>query len=169
MLKILITEATDAGGKFLVSSGAPKAGKTYALEDTTTGTNAQNRAFHALCQEYWRSNCYPRNGGNSFAEFRDIIKRDLGEGFEKFIYVEIDGVDPIIKEVKTFEEIPEAVRKDKRMKEMILGKLKSWTRYTVGQRKKVIDNLADEMIKCGVNSKKFDEILRGLDEKRLDR
>jgi len=33
----------------------------------------------------------------------------------------------------------------------------------------VIDNLIDEMIKCGVNSKKFDEILRGMDEKRLDR
>jgi phytoene/squalene synthetase len=42
------------------------------------------------------------------------------------------------------------------------GTLKSWAKYTKKERRETIDRLINTMIQCGVNSKKFDEILEGM-------
>ena len=148
----MIIQITPEG--FIPLSGdLPEVGKKYQLEDISEGTGEQNRAFHALCQEYWTSglHSYP---AKTFAEFREFIKRDLGAGFESFVYATPDG----IKKAKTLEEVPEEWRNAK----YCLGKLKSWGKYTKAQRISTIDRLISEMMQAGVNSRKFGEILGGM-------
>jgi hypothetical protein len=150
-MTILIT----APGEYIAqSSDVPIVGRGYALEDATTGTGAQNRAFHALIGEYFRTglHSYP---ARTFAEFRDYIKRDLGAGFESFVYACPDGV----KKVKTREEIPAEYNNAK----FALGRLKSWSDYTVKQRTETIDRLIAEMDQAGVNTPKYQEIRKGME------
>jgi len=159
-MKILIT----AEGQYTVESkDAPKTGFYYTLEDATKGTNAQNKTFHALVTVYWKSGVHPKYGGCGYHQFRDIIKRDLGVGFEAFVYASIVDGKPRINQVSSIDEIPEEIRLDPEMRTMIQGKLKSWGRYTKKERIRTIDNLIDDMAANGVNSDDFMEILKGLE------
>jgi hypothetical protein len=158
-MKILIT-GTET---FTPITGLPEVGRYYNLEDAATGTGAQNRAFHALCQEYWKSGCHPKYEGG-FSEFRDLVKRDLGAGFSEYVYATIKDGKPRIYRVKTFSEIPEEIREDPDMRKMIRGKLKSWGEYTKKERQETMDRLIDDMVSNGVQSKKFFEILEGMEE-----
>jgi len=147
-----ITIAPD--GTYLpASKDIPIVGRSYILEDATTGTSAQNRAAHALMQEYWRTglHSYP---ARTFHEFRDYIKRDLGAGFESFVYATPEGV----KKANTREEIPAEYNNAK----FAMGRLKSWSNYTLKERRETIDRLISEMHQAGVNTTKFFEILNGL-------
>jgi hypothetical protein len=74
---------------------------------------------------------------------------------------------PVIKHANKKEDIPEYIRNDPRMKEMILGKLKPWSDYSKGQRRKTIDNLISEMLQVEVKSQKFQEILKGINYELL--
>ena len=96
-MKILITGPDT----YTPVAGLPEVGRYYNLEDAVNGTAAQNRAFHALCQEYWKSGCHPKYEGG-FSEFRDLIKRDLGAGFSEYVYAVIDCEKPRICRVKKF-------------------------------------------------------------------
>lgn len=136
-------------------------GRTYSIEEAEKGTNNQNSAFHALCTEYYKSGLHSYS--NDFKTFKDHIKKDLGQGFNSFIYVELIDNKPIIKDAKKYEDIPEEIRKDQDFKNLIRGKLKSWSDYTKKQRKDTIGNLISEMRLTGVNSKKFDEIIKGME------
>ena len=158
-MKILIT----APEEFIpCTEDSPVVGQYYNLEDAIHGTQAQNKAFHALVQEYWKSGVHPKYGGCPFSEFRDYIKRDLGAGFEYYVYATIQGGKPKIEKVKSFDEIPEEVRTDPDLRDMMRGILKSWAQYTKRERKNTIDNLIDDMIANGVQSDKFNEILEGM-------
>ncbi len=167
-MKILITES----GYMVESKDSPVIGKRYNLEDAVNGTAAQNKAFHALLQEYFKSGMHSYNVDN-FVDFKNQIKRHIGAGFESFIYVDIKkpvmGLEtldrPIIRDAKKYEDIPEAIRKDEHMKELIRGRLKSWSDYSKAERQKTLDLLIAEMTEAGVNSKKFSEILEGMNER----
>ena len=160
-MKILITDV----GKFSVESvDAPETGRYYFLEDAAHGTQAQNKLAHALIGEYWKSGLHPKYGGDPFDSFRDQLKRTLGEGFESFVYAEIRGGKARIFQVENYEDIPKYIREDPELKEIIRGRLKSWSNYTNKQRRKFIDALIDEMTAAGVNSAKFQEILEGIHE-----
>lgn len=139
-----------------LTSDEPEVGCRYVLEPDEDGTSRQNRTFHALVQEYWRSGAhsYP---AKSFAEFRDMIKRDLGAGFESFVYASPDGV----VKVKTREEIPPEFNN----KKFAMGRLLSWSDYTKRQRCDTIDRLIAEMMQAEVQTKKFFEILEGMEAK----
>ena len=156
MIKILITET----GYLSQSEEQPEIGKSYILEDANEGSGKQNRAWHSLAMEYFKTGMHSYDV-SSFKELKEFLKRDLGEGFEKYIYVDDAGH---INDVKTVEEIPDSIRNSDDSKQRIRGKLKSWTDYTMRQRKRAIDNLIAEMLQAGVNTKKFQEILRGLEE-----
>jgi hypothetical protein len=150
-MTILITEP----GEYVEESkDSPIVGRRYSLEDATSGTGAQNRAAHALMAEYFRTglHSYP---AKTFAEFRDYIKRDLGAGFESFVYASPAGV----KKVATREEIPPEYNNAK----YAMGRLLSWSDYTLRQRRETIDRLIAEMVQAGVNTPKFFEILEGMD------
>lgn len=167
-MKILITES----GYMVESKDSPVIGKRYNLEDAVNGTAAQNKAFHALLQEYFKSGMHSYNVDN-FVDFKNQIKRHIGTGFESFIYVDIKkpvmGLEtldrPVIRDAKKYEDIPEAIRKDEHMKELIRGRLKSWSDYSKAERQKTLDLLIAEMTEAGVNSKKFGEILEGMNER----
>ena len=147
---ILITE----NGYLLEKSEAPKVGKRYVLDDAETGTIAQGKAWHALAQEYWRSGASSYTADN-FMAFRDLLKRDLGAGFECYIYADENG----LHKVKSLEQIPEGIPQSH-----IMGKLKSWSDYTKKERRYAIDSLIAEMIQVGVNTRKFAEIMQGLEQ-----
>ena len=136
-MKILVTAPGEFTGAEL------KPGAYYNAEPAAGGTEAQNKTFHALLQEYWRSGCHSYNA-RSFAHFRALIKLNLGAGAEKFRNViGADGTP-----------CPDG-REDYR--------LKSWADYTKTERTAAIDNLISEMFQAGVNTKKFHEILEGME------
>lgn len=167
-MKGLCVQETNGEFTFTFEGEPPEVGKYYLLEDAVSGTLAQNALFHALTMEYWKSGQHSYNAGN-YGEFRNQIKKKLGEGFEKFIYGDIvqdkrtGKYSSKIVEVLTADEIPRYIREDPHFKDMVMGKLKSWAEYTKKQRQKTIDNLITEMLQVGINTKKFDEILKGID------
>ena len=149
-----MTITITAPGEYLCDTKEePRVGGRYQLEDATSGTGAQNRAAHALMAEYWRTglHSYP---AKTFDQFRDYIKRDLGAGFESFVYATPEG----IKKVKTREEIPAEYNNQR----YTMGRLLSWSEYTLKQRRETIDKLIAEMVQAGVNTAHFSEIIEGM-------
>jgi hypothetical protein len=147
----------DHPGHYLIAQGEePEVGVVYALEVAAEGTERQGRAWHALIQEYWCSGChsYP---AKSFMEFRDYIKRDLGAGFEKYIYADATG----IHDAATIADIPPGTPRS-----LTRGRLKSFADYTKKERRESIDRLIAEMHQAGVQTKKFYLILEGLEGER---
>jgi hypothetical protein len=159
--KIYITENGKFGGDDLVI------GEWYDAEPSATGTERQNKVFHALVGEYFRSGChsYP---ARSYDEFRNHIKKNLGAGFESYVYIAESPDGFTWGETKHFKDIPANVALDKNGKKLIKGKLKSWADYTKKERTETIDKLIAEMIQAGVNTKKFNEILNGMQEAQTD-
>jgi hypothetical protein len=137
-------------------------GKYYEAAEADTPTGRQNRAFHALLQEFYSSGAHSYAAG-SFIEFRNYVKRDLGAGFESYKYVAGTEDGPAWGEAKRLEDIPDNVLRDRDGKKMIAGKLKSWADYTKKERREAIDRLVSAMIQAGVNSRKFDEIIEGME------
>lgn len=157
-MKITITSEST----FIVSSkDAPVIGRSYNIEDAENGTTKQNKLFHSLLQEWYRSNLHSYKDIKSFEDFRNVIKKDFGYGFEKFVYISDPGLPTQkINSVKNYDEIPVCYRKMGSM----FGILKSWSDYTKKQRKETIDNIISAMIQAGVNTKKFNEILEGIND-----
>ena len=155
MYKIRIT---GEGSYECLSSKKPSLYFIYSLEEYHNGTASQNRFFHLLVSEYFNSGMHSYNADN-LGHFRDLIKKEIGQGFELFLYTEIVEGKPRIKKVKLYEDVPQAVKDDPDIKDMIFGKLKSWSDYTKAQRTRTIKTLVAEMMEAGVNSKRFNEIL----------
>jgi hypothetical protein len=154
-MRILCTgDGTFTGDDLIV-------GKYYDAVEVDTPTEAQNRAFHALLQEFWSSGAHSYNAKN-FEQFRNFIKRDLGAGFERFKYVEETPEGLKWGSAKAAYDIPENVALDADGQPLAQGVLKSWAKYTKKERRETIDRLINTMIECGINSKRFDEILEGM-------
>lgn len=150
------------------NDGTLQAGIHYWIEDATNGTGAQRRTRELLISEYWKAGVHPKYGGDPYSDFRDCLKRDLGEGFDKFVYADLiqDGktLRPVIYEVKNKDEIPQRILDDPHLKEMVRGRLKSCGNYTKKQNMNFIDKLIADMVVNGVNSKRFQEIIGGLND-----
>ena len=159
MIKILIT----GPGTFTTKSrDLPVEGQEYILENALDGSSAQNKATHALIQEYFKSGCYSDNA-NTWLELKEFLKRRIGEGFETFLYFDKDDVASGLQESKLYLDIPEHIRKSKNRTSFIKGKLKSWSEYTQKQRREFIDNLLAEMGTAQVQTPKFYEIIAGME------
>ena len=137
-MKILITAPNVFTGETL------KVGCYYTAELADEGTDAQNKAFHALLQCYWASGCHSYDA-RSFPHFRALIKLYLGAGNEKFYNLANADGTPCPKGRIDF-------------------RLKSWSDYSKKERRITIDNLISEMMQVGADSKRFNEILRGMEE-----
>lgn len=142
-MKILIT---GPGAYLSESKDSPEVGKYYHMEDAAGGTQAQNRFFHLLVSEWEKSGCCSWD-----TDIKEHVKKSYGQGFDAYLYW--NGSK--LRKVKTREEIPEGIREDR---DMCFGKLKSWSEYTLKQRRDCIDQLIRVMIVSGVNSKRFEEI-----------
>lgn len=145
----------------------PKAGVVYELEDAQNGTAKQNKTIHALIGEYFKAGCHPKKGGEPYDTLRDHLKLTLGAGMEKYFYGFFLPDNTMKKgETKEWADIPKACRTlYKADKAFIVGKLKSVSKYTKKERMAFIDNLIDDMTAAGVNSEKFQKIMRGLEDK----
>ena len=104
----------------------------------------------------FRSVSQSRYGHFDYEKFRGYIKRDYGAGFESYVYATPEG----IKVAHAYIEIPE----DYRNPQYAMGRLKSWASYTKKERKETIDRVISAMIQSGVQTKKFYEIMEGLNE-----
>ena len=162
-VKALVTVATGEVVQLLITGGElPEVGAYYNLEHAVTGTGAQNRVFHSLTMEYFKSGMSSYDAPD-YKTFKDQIKRNLGQGFDGFVYADMSNKNKAyIQDAKTIEDIPDRIKDDPEFKGMIRGKLKSWSCYTKKQRKECIDNVITEMIQCGINTSKFEEIMKGL-------
>lgn len=154
-MKILCTGQGTFTGDDLVE------GKYYEAFEFDHPTEQQNRAFHALLQEFYTSGCHSYDVSN-FEQFRDYIKRDLGAGFERFKFVVETEEGLKWGNAKKKEEIPENTAKDKNGNLLAAGILKSWSKYSKKERRETLDRLIKTMIESGINSKKFNEILDGM-------
>ena len=150
-----------------LSLDMPKVGETYRLEEATEGTDKQGKTFHALLNEYYKSGLWSYNGsgykgGATLDEFKKMVKRKLGKGFEGFVYCDV--IDGKVRQIHAdrYTDIPEHVRTDPDYKNYIFGLLKSWAEYTKKERRETIDALISEMHQVGVRTKHFEEILEGM-------
>jgi hypothetical protein len=150
-------------GYITQDSDAPIVGRSYYLEDATSGTTAQNKAFHALITEYFKSGCSSYEA-KSYDDFRNDIKRRLGAGFVAFVYAVIENGKPRILDAAKYTDIPLEVKNDPDMRQLIRGRLKSWTDYTKKERQATMDKLIAEMHQVGVTTKKFYQILEGMEK-----
>jgi len=115
-------------------------------EPERVGSDAQNRAFHSLIGEYWKSGL---SSYESFDDMRDTFKLRVA-GADEYIFIENGKVRHVksLDEVKgRYAEVP-----------------KSWADFTVEQRKDAIDEVIREATMAGINSRKWEEILRGMEE-----
>ncbi len=175
-MKGLCTVASGEVCTLLIKSGdLPEVGGMYYLECAKSGTQEQNKLFHALVLEYFKSGMHSYDI-SSFEELKNCIKKTLGAGFEAFVYVAMEkylyegygkkeeqGERPIIKDAKTYKDIPKYIREDPELKKQARGRLKSWSKYSKKERTSTIDNLITEMIEAGVNTKKFEEIIKEIE------
>lgn len=157
-MKVMILENMTFA---MVSGKPPVIGRKYVLEEAESATAEQSRLFHALVSEYWSSGMHSYQA-TDFDHFRDLIKQKLGAGFEKLVYADVEDGKPVIIQVKRLDEIPSRILKDPDLKKMVLAKLKSWADYTKKERSQTIDKLIAEMVQAGVNTKRFQEILEGI-------
>jgi len=112
-----------------------RVGARYNVEPADEGSDAQNRAFHALCYEYWASGCFSYCASTP-ADLKEAVKYYHGAGLRWTLGA--DGEEAL--------------------------EMKSWADYTLRERMKTIDGLVKEMHMAGVDSAKFREILRGMEE-----
>jgi hypothetical protein len=113
---------------------------------TRWGTDQQNRAFHALLGEYWKSGL---SSYESYDDMRDTFKLRAA-GADEYIFIE----DGKVRHVKSLDDV----------KGRYAEVPKSWADFTVEQRKDAIDEVIREATMAGINSRKWEEILRGMEE-----
>jgi hypothetical protein len=157
----------------VMSKSKPLIGGVYNLEDAKNGTSAQNAAFHSLLEEYYKSGLWSYQGsgynkGATLDEFKKLIKRKLGAGFESYVYIAMVDGWPKIAECEKREDIPAYVMNDPDKANYVRGRLKSWADYSKEERRKTMDNLISEMHQVGVNTKHFYEILEGMENVKVD-
>jgi len=127
----------NAGGYITLTAELPK----------KHGTDEQNRTLHALVGEYWRSGC------SSDASFDDIKTRIKLESAGALYYIYLTDKQHV---TPTLEDIPKGAR--------YVEIPKSWIDFTREERTLAIELLINEMIESGVNTKKFDEIMGGIEK-----
>ena len=137
LVKLLATAEARYGGYVNVELSLPH----------KIGSEEQNRAWHSLIKEYWLSGC---SSYQSYEDMRDSLKLKVG-GAKEYIYLTDRQ-----RTVKNLSEIPQHVK--------YIEIPKSWTDFTKDERAEMIDFTIKEMIEAGVNSRKFDEILSGMEK-----
>ena len=136
-MRIQVTGPNTFSGDSLI------VGEEYDAVPASNGTDRQNAAFHALLREYWRFGCHSWRAIN-YLHFRELIKLHLGAGAERYYSLIDDNGKALEKPVVRY-------------------RIKSWAAYSKKERSESIGNLVAEMMQAGVNSKKFYEILDGMD------
>lgn len=122
----------------------------------------QNNLFHSLLSCFWDSGC------SSFESYKNMRfhYKDIAHLIE---YVFTNDLKEETKQVlwRAIKVLPIDESEKKKVIELLKGKVlieHSWAESTKGMAKVAIDQLLKDMHEAGVNSKKFDEILRSIGE-----
>lgn len=142
-------------------------GYIEVLTETQYKSREQNNLFHSLLKCFWESKL---SSFDSYEELRNHYKRiahlcevqwenTLPEQVKKILWKAIQLL-PIQK--RYLDEICELLR----------GRVvtwHSWSECSKEMARVVLDQLINDMTFAGVNSKKFQDIMRGLDESNRER
>ena len=122
----------------------------------------QNALFHSLLSCFWDSGC------SSFESYKSMRfhYKDIAHLIE---YVFTNDLKEETKQMlwRAVKLLPIDESERKKVVELLKGKTlieHSWAESTKGMAKIAIDQLLNDMHEAGVNSKKFEEILKGLGE-----
>ena len=137
-MRIVVTGPNTFSGDDL------QTGCEYDCIPAEDGTDKQNRTFHALLHCYWVSGQHSYDVRN-IQHFKELIKLTLGAGVERYYSLIDDNGLPLKSPV-------------------VRWRVKSWSNYTKKERKEAIDRLIADMKMAGVNSIKFEEILRSIED-----
>ena len=116
-------------------------------------TLKQNNTFHSLIGEYWNS------GFSSFESYEELRNSMIScrgtQAVEVYIY-----------QCRRTHKVFQHSSKNPPLTNIVqVGYIsKRWAKTNLQERSAAIDFTKNEMIQAGVNTKKFDEILRGMGE-----
>ncbi len=189
MLKGKCIECSDKGfATLLFNSNKPKVGSEYILEDLSEGTNAQNKLFHEILQQFYKwmlkTDTFIVNDNGidydlrcgEWEELKDLLKARYGRKWSHINYVnnDMEMISITKKKPKGWEGkydpislIPDYVWNDfnngnkKRIKQVLY----SWGDYNKDQRRQLLDITLLIMDKFGVDSKDYLELREELDTK----
>ena len=137
-------------------------GHIEVLTETQYKSKKQNDLFHSLLKCFWDSGC------SSFESYKSMRfhYKDIAHLIE---YVFTNDLKEETKQMlwRAVKLLPIDETERKKVIELLRGKTlieHSWAESTKGMAKIAIDQLLNDMHDAGVNSKKFEEILKGLGE-----
>lgn len=122
----------------------------------------QNSLFHSLLDCFWDSGCSSFESQKSMRfHYKDVahlieyvFESDLQENTKQMLW-------------RAIKLLPIEESEKKKIVELLKGRVlveHSWAESTKGMAKLAIDTLLNDMHQAGVNSKKFEEILKGIGE-----
>jgi hypothetical protein len=128
-------------------------------------TKKQNKTFWSLIDCFWASGC------SSFYAYNDLVE----------YYYRIAGLITIKTKstlskstkatlYKAIKILPLVFSEKKKVYKMLRGKYEKWESWSRVKKDKAtltIDTLIKDMCEAGVNSKKFEEIMEGIEKKNL--
>ena len=116
------------------------------------GTDAQNRTFHALLNEFYISGLHSYK---SYEDMRDNFKL-RGGGAKEYLYILLENGFYRQHTCKLLDDIPNGC---------VWCKIpKSWTEFTREERTITIQLLITEGNEAGMNSNHWDEIIEGMND-----
>ena len=122
----------------------------------------QNSLFHSLLACFWDSGCSSFESPKSMRfHYKDVahlieyvFESDLQENTKQMLW-------------RAIKLLPIEESEKKKIVELLKGRVlveHSWAESTKGMAKVAIDTLINDMIQAGVNTKKFEEILKSIGE-----
>jgi hypothetical protein len=116
------------------------------------GTDPQNRAFHAMLTEIYISGLH---SFKSYEDMRDYFKLK-GAGAKDYTYIDIEQGRMTQHTVKLLDDVPRNC--------IWCKNPKSWIDFNRDERTKTIEYVKAYGFEIGMNSKKWDEIIQGMEE-----
>lgn len=142
-------------------------GYIEVLTETQYKSREQNNLFHSLLKCFWESKL---SSFDSYSELRNHYKR-----MAHLCEVQWENTLPEqIKQIlwKAIKLLPIPKRYLDEICELLRGRVitwHSWSECSKEMARVVLDQLINDMTFAGVNSKKFQEIMRSLDERNRER
>lgn len=102
----------------------------YKVFKEEIGTQRQNRFFHAAVSAVYKSHGWSIAGMSekeqdamSLADFREWVKVEFGQGYEKYAWIDLNGRQHLSDE----KPGPDEAR-------LVIGYIKSWSKYSKRER-----------------------------------
>lgn len=136
------------------------------LTETQYKSKQQNNLFHSLLMCFWESKL---SSFDSYEELRNHYKRIAHLCDVKWENTLDDSTKKMLW--KAVQQLPIKEQQRAEIVELLKGRVitwRSWADCSKEMARVVLDQLINDMTFAGVNSKKFQNIMRDLDEKKTN-